>query len=162
MKTLFLVAGLLACNCFANPTKDLKLVGEGKMKWLAINLYQASLYTEDGSFNENRQSYPVAFSITYLKSVSNEKLIEFTLKEWRKQNITWSQAWPEELQKLWPSVSKNDSLTLLTSQNGYSEFYFNGESIGKIFDPAFGPAFLDIWLDKNTSAPKLRRNLLGQ
>jgi hypothetical protein len=38
----------------------------------------------------------------------------------------------------------------------------NGDPLGEIADPAFGPAFFAIWLHPETSAPKLRSALLGK
>jgi hypothetical protein len=40
-------------------------------------------------------------------------------------------------------------------------FSFNGKPIGEIKDPEFARLFFGIWLSPQTSAPEMRRELLG-
>ncbi|CAM3852477.1 chalcone isomerase family protein [Rheinheimera salexigens] len=47
-----------------------------------------------------------------------------------------------------------------TIGKGSVTFLFNQQEIGTIEDKKFGPAFFDIWLSPDTSAKKLRRQLL--
>jgi hypothetical protein len=64
------------------------------------------------------------------------------------------------LEKIWPDIKEGDSLSLYVSNNK-STFYFNNDLIGEIEQQEFSQLFLDIWLSKNTSEPKLRLELLG-
>ena len=56
--------------------------------------------------------------------------------------------------------------TFLTHINcgpvSWAVFYKDNTEIGRIKDPAFSVAFFNIWLGDKTSAPELRRKLLGE
>ena len=49
----------------------------------------------------------------------------------------------------------------MLNQKDKTLFYLNGKNIGEIQSLTFAETFLDIWLDENTSEPKLRLKLLG-
>jgi len=66
-----------------------------------------------------------------------------------------------KLLQIWPDIKKGESLTLITNEQGRSIFYHNDKKIGEINEPEFATDFLAIWLDKNTSEPELRKQLLG-
>jgi hypothetical protein len=133
-------------------------VGEGKMRWLFWELYTARLYTQYGYYEQNR--YPQALAIRYNRAISKKDLIDTTLDEWQRLDIQWKKDWPKQLDRIWPSVNKGDELILDVNQAGISRFYYNGKKIGEITDPAFGGVFLNIWLDPNTRAPELRKQLI--
>ena len=145
----------------ANPLDDLKIVGEAKLKVLFWDVYNSSLYSKTGEYQV--EQFPQALNINYLRDIDAEDLIERTQDEWEKlgiKQVTFSQ-WIPLLTNIFPDIKKGDTLLLSVSENQQSEFFFNGKTIGKITDQTFGKSFLRIWLDENSSYPKVRNKLIG-
>ena len=145
----------------ANPLDNLKKVGEAKLKVFFWDVYNSSLYNETGEYQE--EQFPQALKINYLRDIDAEDLIERTQDEWKKlgiEQVTYKQ-WIPLLTNIFPDIKKGDTLLLSVSENLFSEFYFNGQTIGKISNLNFGKSFLRIWLDKNCSYPKVRNQLIG-
>ena len=153
---------LLGGNAYAIP--DLKTVGEGSYRYLFWQLYDARLATSDGAFTNYRQNAPVLLELTYKRDITKQQFIDATVDEWQKlghSSEAQQQQWATQLQALWQDVKAGDRLAALLLDDGRVQFYFNGTETGVLDDTAFGAAFFDIWLHPDTSAPKLRRQLLA-
>jgi hypothetical protein len=89
-------------------------------------------------------------------------LIKRTVEQWQHQNIPKEvyQPYISQLNSIWPAITEGDSLAILVKKDS-SIFYFNNQRIGIIEDNSFGRLFIDIWLNKKTSQPSLRKQLLG-
>jgi hypothetical protein len=145
-------------------------VGGGLLTWYGFEIYAASLWTADGEFAglgaDLRQ--PVAFSLWYRRSFSRERLIEITVKGWSEFNLATPQQqalWTAQLAKIWVDTTPGANLTTVVMPGGETRFYNAERRLGSIADPAFGPAFLGIWLDERTRGTRLehlRTALLGQ
>ncbi|WP_116472589.1 chalcone isomerase family protein [Zobellella maritima] len=159
MKTLILLGWLLVFPVLATPVSDLTLVGEGKMRWLFWELYQARFYSQDGEYRPG--DYPQALELRYARNIDRDDLLEATVVEWERLGIDWKPEWPRQLARIWPSVSRRDELVLRVDDNGISRFYFNWQLLGEMTDPEFGPAFLEIWMSSNSRDPALTRQLKG-
>lgn len=144
-----------------NPLTGFEKVGEAKLDVLFWDVYQSELYTLTGSYQ--KESYPQALKIHYLRDIKAEDLVERTAEEWQKLGIGQgvSARWIEHIRSIWPNIKKGDELLLIVDQNKISEFYFNQKSIGLIEDTEFGYNFLRIWLDEKSSYPKLQKQLIG-
>lgn len=162
MKQLFIIVFTLSFSqsLSAIPTQGLKSVGTGTMSWLFWDLYQITLYSSDGHYQN--QEYPQALSIQYLKDIDKADLITATKEQWGHLNINWQPQWLEHIERLWPNIKKNDNLTLLILENGNSQFYYNQAKLGNIDDHNFSKAFIAIWLSPNTSEPELREQLINR
>ncbi|GAC15892.1 chalcone isomerase family protein [Aliiglaciecola lipolytica] len=145
----------------ANPVAELKKVGAAKLEIFFFDIYFSTLFSADGNYQEN--TFPIALKIKYLRDIKSKDLLERTQQEWQKLGYSDedTQPWLEKLATMWPNINKHDELTLLVQSDGTSEFYLNDEAIGEIQDTKFGRHFLAIWLDKNCSYPKLRKQLIG-
>ncbi|MFT6984640.1 MAG: hypothetical protein ACJAT7_000437 [Psychromonas sp.] len=165
-KVLLLTISLLLMVNLANAsnqlTAPLKMVGQGEMSWLFINLYHASFYSQSGEYQE--QVYPQALKIVYQQDIDKEDLVSATEKEWRKLSLNNKQYqnWLTELTQLWPDIKKGDQLLFRVEADGRGLFYHNNQLLGGINSDQFSAAFLSIWLSKNSSEPKLRKQLLGE
>lgn len=163
MRKIVMIAAFF-CSLGAQAIPDnVKLVGQGQFSYLFWDLYQAKLYTADGSWSGYQQSAPVVLKLTYQRNISKEDFIEATVDQWKHLQGKVSaqhKGWAVQLDKLWTDVKKGDELSCVLASDGQVQFYFNDQLLGDITDTAFGPAFLDIWLSDKTSAPKLRRQLL--
>lgn len=161
-KILVIVTFLCSFSSQAMPD-NVKLVGQGQFSYLFWDLYQAQLYTADGSWSNYQQSAPLVLKLTYQRDISKADFIEATVDQWKHLQGKVSaqhQDWAKQLDKLWTDVKKGDQLSCVLLADGRVQFYFNNKLLGDVTDPAFGPAFLDIWLSEKTSAPKLRKQLL--
>lgn len=162
MLLLLGLAGGVGFNAVAAP--KLITVGEGSYRFMLWQLYDARLATANGKFENYQQSTPVLLELSYKRDITRQQFIKATVDEWQKLGLstkTQQQQWAQRLQNLWQDVKKGDSLSALLHVDGRVTFYLNGAETGRLEDTAFGPAFFDIWLHPDTSAPKLRRQLIA-
>lgn len=179
MKTRALPAfALLACVAFAPaapaaelPSRvsadgfELVQVGKGRLTWLGFGVYEAGLWTPDGRFRQFEPGAPVALSLTYERSFTREKLIEITTGEWRRLGLATPaqrEAWARTIEGMWKDVRKGDNMTAVVVPGGETRFYDAAGLVGRVTDPAFGPAYLRIWLDQRSAVADLRVALLGE
>lgn len=162
--SVVLLLGLVGAGSHAAAVPKLTTVGEGSYRYLFWQLYDARLATKSGDFDGYQQSAPVLLELTYKRDITKQQFIDATVDEWQKlghSSETQQQQWATQLQSLWQDVTEGDRLAALLLDDGRVQFYFNGVETGILADTAFGKAFFDIWLHPDTSAPKLRRQLLA-
>lgn len=159
MKVLLLILLLTAPYLQAQPLAELKMVGQGEMNWMFWKLYDAQLYSATGQYSE--REYPMALALTYARDIDRQHLIEATIKEWKRLDLTWDASWLEALEKIWPSVKSGDQLLCLVDGQGYADFYLNNQHLGRVPDANFGKTFLAIWLSPATRDSTLRSQLIG-
>ena len=141
-------------------------VGVGSLRWFGLDIYEAALWTPDGTFAEFAAE-PVAFTLAYRRSFSRDRLIDITRTAWRElalANEEQRARWSRELAAIWTDVRKGSNLTTLVLPSGETRFYDADRLLGRIDDPQFGPAFLRIWLDArvaDTALGELRAELLN-
>lgn len=138
----------------------MQLVGKAQFSVLFWDIYESNLYTASGEFEGITP--PLVFEINYQRNISKQELIERTREQWQELGllITQYEHFISPLNSLWPDIKQGDTLAIKVAKD-HSLFYFNNVYIGKIEDEKFAMIFLDIWLSKNTSQPKLRNQLLG-
>ena len=162
--SVVLLLGLAGAGFHAVAVPKLTTVGEGSYRYLFWQLYDARLATQTGDFTGYQQSAPVLLELTYKRDISKQQFIDATIDEWRKlgrSSEQQQQQWAGQLQSVWQDVKEGDTLSALLQADGSVIFYFNGEETGTLTDAGFGSAFFDIWLHPDTSAPKLRRQLIA-
>lgn len=150
-------------NFEANLDQDvaLKKCGTALLKVLFWEVYESSLYTPDGTWQEGTK--PFRLDIRYLRTISAEDLVKQTGKEWAEQGKVSAQhaQWQEDLRAMWPNVTEGDVISLTINKTGVSTFLFNGKPLGSLQNPQFGEDFSGIWLGADTTRPKLRKQLIG-
>ena len=143
---------------------DALKVGEGRLVVYFFDVYDAELFAPEGLMTEAYDP-PFALRLSYLRSIKGRQISERSQEEMEDTGRYTPQQtarWAEEMNRIFPDVQKGDVLTGIYTAEGETLFYFNDTAqIGRIKDPLFGKAFFDIWLDENTTAPTLRRKLLG-
>jgi hypothetical protein len=70
-------------------------------------------------------------------------------------------AWLQRMTALFPDVNPGDAITGVNLPNRGIRFWRTDRPLGTVDDPAFARAFFSIWLDPKTTAPDLRKSLLG-
>ena len=159
---LFLSSLLLAIALpLAASETDLVKVGQATLKVLFWDVYNSTLYSQDGRYKEGQ--LPLRLDIQYLLDIDSDALVARTAEEWDALGLEHEnrEEWLISLSSLWPDVTKNDVLTMDLDTDNRATFYSNGKLLGTIDDRAFGQSFIDIWLSPSTTRPKLRIALTG-
>ncbi len=135
-------------------------VGKARLKVLFWEVYDSALYTPSGNWTGTP---PYQLSLSYLRDIPVQQLVNETEKAWRQQGVSHDQqmVWLQALGKLWPDIATGDSLVFGVAPEGRNGFWFNGAFIGEIDHPDFGPLFAGIWLSENSPRPALRAQLIG-
>ncbi len=143
---------------------SLTQVGKGRLTWLGFGIYEASLWTPSGDFDQFREGEPVALSLWYERGFTRQDLIDITTGEWDRLalgTVAERARWAAELERIWDDVGKGDNMTAIVVPGRGTDFYDARRRVGSIDDPAFGPAYLRIWLDSRSAVKDLRVALLG-
>ncbi len=159
--TFFMVTPVFAFDYVKNHIPEAQAVGQGRMSVFLWDVYDAKLYAAGGQWQSDK---PFALQLNYLLKLDGEKIADRSVEEIRGQGFNDEiklATWHAQMRKIFPDVEKGMSLTGVRLQSGAAVFYKNGQRIGLINDPAFSAAFFGIWLSEKTSAPNLRKKLLG-
>lgn len=158
------VFGALPSVRAAAPTvqiEALRPVGQASLRVLWFYIYDATLLTATGEFDDKAQ--PLAISIRYRRKVARARLIAETAKQLQgKLNSAVLQRSLEQLAELWPDIDVGDTLTFYMENPGLGHFYYNAAYLGSVKEPAFARAFIDIWIGADSAYPKLAARLTGR
>lgn len=144
----------------AQSIPEAMIVGEGRMTYMMMDIYDARLYAPQGQFQRDQ---PLALSLTYLRPLRGIRIADRSIEEMRKQGFFDEVAlarWHTAMRQIFPDVSNGTTLTGILTDNGETIFYHDGRRIGHIKDSEFGIRFFSIWLSPETSQAGLRDNLL--
>ncbi len=140
---------------------ELRLAGEGRLRWLGLHIYDAALWVNGRKWNPERE---FALDIVYARALSGERLAGTSIDEMRRLGFGDEASlarWSEQLARVFPDVRKGDRITGVNRPGVGAEFYHQGRLTGRIDDPEFARAFFAIWLDERTREPRLRQSLFG-
>ena len=148
----------------AQALPRVRLQGQGRLRFLGLQVYDIRLWAADTLLVERWQDTPLALELTYARTLQGQAIAERSLQEMQRQGpIAASQAerWLAAMTRLFPDVRDGDRLTGLYRPGGGATFYFNGQARGELVDAEFARRFFGIWLAPQTSEPGLRERLLG-
>ncbi len=148
----------------AAEISNARSVGAARLTVWGFQVYDARLWAPPEFSADNYERRSFALEITYLRSFDNGAIAERSLKEMRGiGNISEQQSvrWLGQMRKIFPDIAKGDRLVGVHKPGEGAVFSLNGKPVGEIRDPEFGRLFFGIWLSPQTSAPELRRELLG-
>ncbi len=151
-----------ALDVIGTYVPDAEKVGQGRLKVMLWDVYDAALFAPNGQW---QQDQPFALKLSYLRDIEGKKIADRSAEEIRTQGFTDEVKladWHAQMRAIFPNVSSGSDLTGVSTQSGETVFYSGEQEIGRITDPDFGQQFFNIWLSTKTSAPELRRKLLGQ
>ncbi len=171
---LLVAAGLSAHATASGPSSaalrglDVAPVGSGVLSWFGIDVYEAFLFTESGRFEGFEDQGMVALELRYRRNIPASRLVDRTRKEWNRLEGKTAlpgpaerERWLAQVASFWPDIRPGDLIVTVVEPGGPARFYSAGAFIGEVADPAFGPAFLGIWLHPESSRPDLRDQLVG-
>ena len=163
-----LAGGTVSASSLPDPVVDnrypLRMVGAGELRWMGFPIYDASLWTSSGRHAGFTADQTVALSLWYRRSFTRDELLKVTETAWRKLgqvDPAQRQRWLAELRGFWTDVAPGQNVTTVVLPGGATRFYDQRGRFGQVDDPAFGPAFLSIWLDPGSVVSDLRIRLLG-
>jgi len=139
------------------------LIGQYDLKVYGLNVYNIKLWSQNKKFSyENK----FAIEINYKMNFSQENLVKRTVEEIKRiQNITDQNeliVYHREFMKIFLEVKKGDCKVAVFSPQKGVELFYNHKSVGKITKPKLARYFVDIWLSKNSSYPKMTKTILGE
>ena len=143
--------------------EGLREVGHGTLRWLGVRMYLATLWSADGRYGD-RAGQPLALSLAYQRRFSRAELIGITGSEWTRLGLADAATrarWAATLERIWTDVEDGDEVTALVTPAAATRFYRADRLLGGIDDPAFGPAYLAIWLDARSAVGGLRTALIS-
>jgi hypothetical protein len=142
----------------AKNMSQVESLGQGRMTYWGFTLYDAKLYTS------KEPKGGIALDIQYLRKFEAKDLAKQTLEELKKLGISDIQRaeWADPLNRAFKTVQVGDSITAIKKPQGSTQFFYNGQFVSEISGESFSQAFFGIWLHPKTSAPQLRKVLLGQ
>lgn len=139
----------------------LQPVGQGTLTWLGLRVYDAALWTPDGTLELSR---PFALVVRYARALDGASIAERSIDEMERLGAgspAQRRAWAERLRSAIPDVAAGDQIAGVHRPGKGARFYLNGRLLAEIDDAAFSRAFFSIWLDPRTRVPELRAALIG-
>jgi hypothetical protein len=138
------------------------LTGKATLKFLGLKVYDITLWSENLQFSYNRK---FAIHIRYNMSFSKQDLAQRSIDEIKNLHQLSQEEEKKYYQKLteiFSDIKKDDEkIAFFDPQTGVTLFH-NNQKRGEISDLKFARLFVDIWLDKKGSYPKVTEKLLGQ
>lgn len=138
------------------------LIGQYDLKVVGLNVYNIKLWSQNKNFSYNDK---FAIEINYKMNFSRENLVKRSIEEIKRiQNITDENqltVYHWEFMKIFLDVKKGDCKVLVFIPQKGVELFYNHKSVGKITEPKLARYFVDIWLSKNSSYPKMTKTILG-
>lgn len=141
-------------------SKNLQKISSSSLKIFKIKIYDIDLWSNRNFFSYDNN---IAIEIKYLKNISKIKIIESSISEINKQKKLSNKIklkYNEYLNQSLVNIKKNDIMTAIYIDNEIS-FYHNNKLTNSINDKAFAIDFLNIWLGKNSSYPKITKQLIS-
>jgi hypothetical protein len=142
----------------AKNMSQVESLGQGRLTYWGFTLYDAKL------FASKEPKGGIALDIQYLRKFESKALVKQTLDEFKNLGMSDTQRaeWADPLAKAFKTVQAGDSITAIKKPQGSTQFFYNGQFVSEISGESFSQAFFGIWLHPKTSAPQLRKVLLGQ
>ena len=142
-----------------------RMQGAGNFRWFGLSIYDATLWTNQAGMRAGMDlRYRFALDLRYARRLFGSKIADASIDEIQQLgigNAEQRERWREQMKKLFPDVKEGTHITGIYVPDEAARFYLNGQWLGEIRDAEFARAFFSIWLDKKTSAPALRQQLLS-
>jgi hypothetical protein len=144
---------------FSKPSR----LGNYNLKVWGFNVYNIQLLSETKKFSYQNKS---ALVINYQRDFAKKDLIQKSLEEISRINNINDEAllknYQNKLEEIFFEVKKGDRKTAFFDPKNGVKLYFNGKFVGEIKDLIFAQRFVDIWLSRNSSFPKMTNAILGK
>jgi hypothetical protein len=141
-----------------------RLSGTARFTHWGFDVYNASLWVTPGFQGDAFWQRPFALELAYLRSLQGTAIAKRSIEE--MQRAGWvppaqARQWEDAMRALFPDVKAGDRITGIHQPGVGARFLVNDQPVGDIAGADFSQRFFGIWLATTTSAPQLRRSLLG-
>jgi Chalcone isomerase-like len=156
--------GALIATQAASSITDTRPLGSTRLTMWGFQIYDATLWTAPGFDPNDYHQSDFALELNYLRSFSGDDIARRSIKEMRRiDSMSDAQAsqWLAQMRQIFPDVGKGDRILGRHTPGTGATFSLNGKPIGEVRDTEFSRRFFGIWLHPKTSAPAMRRELLG-
>lgn len=137
-------------------------VGQARMTWALLDLYDATLYAPNRRYNP---AQPYVLELTYLRKLNPNRVAGVAAEEMQRLGLADTAAlttWQKQMAEWFGSISSGTKLAAIRNADGSTSFIKNGTTyLGTIADPRFGTYFFGIWLSPQSQRPDLARQLKG-
>ena len=140
-------------------------MGTGNFRWWSLRVYDAQMWSNADPRTFDYKNDASWVELKYARNFTGKDIAQRSIKEIQQLNIASAEElknWETELIRIFPDVQKGHTLSMLYLPGKGLEFFRNGAPMAKIEDIELSTAFLGIWLDPKTSAPEMRKQLIGQ
>jgi hypothetical protein len=141
-----------------------RLHGSSRFRYYGFHVYDAQLWVPPSFDAAKLYAQPFGLCLIYARSLKARDIAERSIEEMRRQatiSDADAQRWTQAMTAAFADVRSGDRLTGLYLPEGGASFFLNGQATQTIADTRFALLFFGIWLSAATSAPSLRRDLLG-
>lgn len=145
----------------AKEFPELRLAGEGRLRWFGLHIYDAALWVKGAGWDAERE---FVLDIRYARNIKGWRLVETSIDEMKRLGFgsdAQLARWKEEMAQVFPDVKKGERITGVNRPGVGVAFYHQGKATGVVDDVEFAKAFFAIWLDPRTREPGLRESLTG-
>lgn len=147
-----------------NAVENLRLMGQGTLRWFGLRVYDGQLWsnTDPQSFNYKRDT--AWLELKYARNFEGKKIAERSIDEIEEIGAGTEakrQEWLKKLSEIFPDVKEGHTLSAFFQPGKGIQFFKNGQPHAKLEDLELSEAFMGIWLDPKTSAPEMRKQLIG-
>lgn len=142
-----------------------RLVGNGRLRFLGLAVYDARLWAPRTPSPEEWAALPLALEIEYARALAGLLIAERSIAEMRRVGAfgdAQAQRWQAQLAAIIPDVQAGDRVTGIQRPGEATRFFVNARPVGEVRDAEFTRLFFGIWLAPQTSEPRLRDALLGR
>jgi hypothetical protein len=144
--------------------QNAKLMGYGTLRWFGLRVYDGQLWSNADPEGFNYKRDPSWLELKYARDFEGSDIAERSIDEMEEIGAgteVQRQGWLVKLNEIFPDVKKGHTLSALFTPGKGVQFFRNGLPLAKVDDPELAEAFMGIWLDPKTSAPEMRRELIG-
>ncbi len=144
--------------------KDAKKMGSGTLRWFGLRIYDGQLWSNVDPKTYDYKRDPAWLELKYARDFDGKDIAERSIDEMEEIGAgteVQRQGWEVKLASIFPNVKKGHTLSALFTPGKGVQFFRNGLPLAKVDDPQMAEAFMGIWLDPKTSAPEMRRELIG-
>ncbi len=139
---------------------EYKIVGKANYSFLIWNIYDATLVTKSGKFEDDE----FVLVLKYNKVIKKERLVNETINEFKKQ-AEFKEEYLNRLRQIFNETFKKtkiNSVFVGIKRKKQAYLHFEGEEVFKTKDEKFIDYFFNIWLREDSQNPNFTKKLLGK
>ena len=162
---------IVAANPLSNPPQEVvdsipnaQPMGSGTYRWFGLHIYDAQLWSNTTAPVFNYKRDPCWLELKYARNFDGADIARKSREQMAEMNIATREqlkSWEIELAEIFPDIQVGHTLGALYIPNHGLQFFRNGKPLARLDNEDLARSFMAIWLDPKTSAPELRKQLIG-